>query len=191
MSVQQHFVFQNLEAISDEVAGPEQAELFSTAKANLGLVPNMYRSMANSPALLRSYLKSYSEFREHSKLSPIEQEVVFLAISKDNGCQYCLAAHSMIADKVAQMPAALLSALRSGEAIDDSKLSALRDLTIELNQSRGRPSEAVVAKAFAEGYEEEVVLAILVAISAKTLSNYSNHLFANKLDDAFMDYSLG
>lgn len=184
------YTFTTIGPISDSTANHEQQDLFNAAQAALGLVPNMYRSMANAPSLLRSYLKSYTEFREHSGFTPIEQELVFLSLSKDNGCHYCLAAHSMIAIKVANMPKELLDALREAKPISDPKLDALRELSLELNRERGRPNSAVVQKALDEGYSEKALLAILNAISAKTISNYSNHLFANTLDDAFKEFEV-
>src|SRR5260370_6599777 len=74
------------------------------AKAQVGFIPNMYAGMANSPGLLESYLDGYAAFRTHSGFTPAEQAVVFLTISRENGCDYCMAAHSMIADKASKVP---------------------------------------------------------------------------------------
>lgn len=58
-----------------------------------------------------------------------QQEVVFLAVSKTNGCNYCTAAHNMIADKMSGVPAPVLQAIRSHQPIPDMKLAALFDAT--------------------------------------------------------------
>lgn len=155
------------------------------AKAQLGFIPNMYAGMANSPGLLETYLDGYDRFRKNSGFSPAEQEVVFLTISRGNGCDYCMAAHSMIADQMSKVPPAVTAAIREGRAIPDSKLAALSGFTDILLATRGLPSKADVAAFLGAGYQERHVLEIILAIAVKTLSNYSNHLFHTPLDEMF------
>lgn len=131
---------------------PDDAALDETQLASieptreaLGFVPNMYRAMLNQPALLTSYLHGYHLFRTATNFGPVEQEVVFLAISSDNGCNYCTAAHSMVADKVSGVPAEVLSAIREGTEIPDARLAALYATSTAVSAERGRPSDATVA----------------------------------------------
>ncbi|MDE2593517.1 MAG: carboxymuconolactone decarboxylase family protein, partial [Burkholderiales bacterium] len=63
--------------------------------------------------------------RIQSGFTPAEQEVVFLAVSQTNGCTYCMAAHSMLADKKSGVPKDVLQAIRAGQPIPDSKLASL------------------------------------------------------------------
>ena len=74
--------------------------MLDKALKQVGFIPNMYANMAHAPAVLNTYLTGYDLFRKESGLSSAEQEVVFLAVSKTNGCTYCTAAHSMIAEKM-------------------------------------------------------------------------------------------
>ena len=76
-----------------------QKDILDKAVKAVGFLPNMYANMVNAPAVLSTYLHGYGLFRNESGLKPAEQEVVFLAVSQVNGCTYCTAAHSMIADK--------------------------------------------------------------------------------------------
>ncbi len=76
----------------------DAAERLADAPAATGMVPNMYGVMANSPGLLATYLDGYQRFRIGSGFTPAEQETVFLTISGYNACDYCMAAHSFIAD---------------------------------------------------------------------------------------------
>lgn len=183
-----NYRFTELTAVTDAAADVDQAGLFKDSQAALGFVPNMYRTMANSPALLRTYSKSYEEFRVHSGLTAAEQEVIFLALSKDNGCDYCLAAHSTLAANISGVPADVLSAIRADTTIADVKLQALYEMAIELNQSRGLPDPKIVKNFFNTGYQESTLLSLLLAISIKVISNYSNHLFDTPLDAAFAQY---
>ncbi len=67
--------------------------------------------------------------RKKSGFNPVEQEVVFVTISVLNGCEYCTAAHSFIADKMSKVPAEVTDAIRNGEEIPDARLKALSQFT--------------------------------------------------------------
>lgn len=155
------------------------------AQAQVGFVPNMYGLMANSPGLLETYVDGYARFRRHSGFTPPEQEVVFLIISRYHGCGYCVAAHSMIADKISKTPPAVTRAIRDWGVIKDPKLDALAFFTESMVALRGRPSREDVEAFLAVGYQERHILEIILAIAVKTLSNFSNHLFHTPLDPMF------
>lgn len=159
------------------------------AKAQVGFIPNMYKGMANLPGLLDTYLHGYTAFRGEGGFTPAEQEVVLLAISIGNGCEYCVSAHSMIAAKVSKVSEGVLTALRDGSDIPDSKLAALAAFTETMLETRGLPTRADMAAFLAAGYSERHVLAIILALAVKTISNYSNHLFHTELDEAFTAFN--
>jgi uncharacterized peroxidase-related enzyme len=164
-------------------------EVLETAQAKLGFIPNLYANMANSPGALATYFSGYNSFREHSGFSPAEQEVVFLTISKENGCEYCFAAHSMIADKMSGVPFQAVQAIRDGQIIDDAKLAALSVFVRAVLLSRGHPVDAEVKEFLQAGFEEAQILEIVLAIAVKTISNYTNHLFNTSIDSAFASYA--
>lgn len=154
-----------------------------------GWLPNMYGNMANFPGLLQTYLDGYDRFRKASGFTPAEQEVVFLTVSRFNECTYCMAAHSFVADKVSRVPTEVTDALRADETIPDAKLEALAAFTRALLVGRGRPGVDDAAAFLAAGYEEGHMLEIILAISVKVLSNYTNRLFRTTVDDTFAERS--
>ncbi|MBB3232756.1 carboxymuconolactone decarboxylase family protein [Halomonas stenophila] len=170
---------------ADDKARP----LLEQAKEKLGFVPNMYAGMAKVPGVLDTYLHGYQLFRENSGFSPAEQEVVLLTISRLNGCEYCMSAHSMLADKVSQVPEAAIQALREDREIPDARLSALSRFTRVMFETRGNPSKAEASAFLDAGFEERHMLQVVLALAVKTLSNYSNHLNHPELDEAFGDYA--
>ncbi len=105
-----------------------------------GMLPNLFRKMAESPALLESYWQLNQIFAG-SSLNPVEQQVVLLSVSVANRCGYCVGAHSALADMTG-VPAEVTEALRSGEPIADSRLEALRHFTRTLVEQRGWAPEA-------------------------------------------------
>ena len=159
------------------------------AQSALGFVPGMYARMANLPALLDTYVHGYDLFRAQSGLSPAEQEVVLLVVSRENGCEYCMAAHSMIGAKMTKVPAATLEAIRSGGPVPDARLAALAAFTRTMVDKRGNPSPADVDAFLAAGFTEHHVLAVVLAISVKIISNYANHLFHTPVDPAFASFA--
>ena len=142
-------------------AEPAVEELLQQAKSKLGFVPNMYANMANAPSLLKSYLFGYERFREESLFSPVEQEVLFLTISRDNSCHYCVAAHSAIADMASGVPEEVTNAIRDDMDIPDAKLNALHTFTRTMLTTRGRPSERDVKGFLDAGYSERHVLEVI------------------------------
>lgn len=174
-----------LEPRTIDNAEPKARELLQGAKAKLGRIPNMYAGMANSAGLFSTYLHGYQQFREDSGFNSVEQEVVLLTISRENDCHYCVAAHSVLADKMSGVPAEVTDAIRDGKPVPDQKLAALSDFTRAMLQSHGFPGRDDVERFLAAGYSERQILEIVLAISVKTISNYANHLFQTPVDDMF------
>ncbi|AJY27060.1 alkylhydroperoxidase AhpD family core domain protein (plasmid) [Burkholderia thailandensis 34] len=178
----------SLPLVSADTAQERAKEVLNTALQQVGFIPNMYAGMANFPAVLDTYLHGYKLFRTESSLTPAEQELVFLAISRANECTYCMAAHSMIATAVSKTPADVVQAIRLDGPIDNPKLAALAEFTRMMVMSRGRPSPEQLRAFIEAGYTERTVLEIILAIAVKTLSNYSNHVFHTEVDQKFMAF---
>ncbi len=112
---------------------------------------------------------------------------MFLTISRENGCQYCVAAHSYLADKASGVPREVTDAIRNGDPIPDRKLSALSEFTRVLLAKRGWADRSDIDQFVAAGYREEQVLEVVLAVAVKTLSNWSKNLFATPVDSMFAD----
>lgn len=179
----------SLDGVNPKTATGRTKEMFDQTQAAIGFVPNMYENMAKIPALLDTYLLGYQQFREQGGFTPPEQEVVFLTISRLNSCEYCMSAHSMIGDKMTHVPADVLKAIRTDDDIPDAKLAALASFTTTMVETKGNPKPSDIAAFRDAGYEDRHILAIILALSVKVISNYSNHLFATELDAAFDGYN--
>jgi uncharacterized peroxidase-related enzyme len=168
-----------------EDPNPAVSTPLKAAQAAMGMVPNMHAAMVNLPALLETYNHGYAKFRTEAGFTPVEQEVVFLAISRFNGCHYCVAAHSFVGDKMSKVPTDVTDAIRDGNPVPDAKLEALRAFAHQMTESRGNPSPEQAKVFLAAGYTNEHILAIILAISVKVISNYTNHIFHTELDPGF------
>lgn len=175
----------NLPLQTADTATGDAPEGLRQAQQAMGFVPNMYAAMANSPAVFAGYNAGYARFRAESGFTPVEQEVVFLVISRGNGCAYCMSAHSFVADAMSKVPTDVTDAIRAGQPINDAKLQALATFTQVMFDSRGKPSKAEAQAFLDAGYTERQMLEVILAIAVKTFSNYTNHLFHTPLDEAF------
>jgi uncharacterized peroxidase-related enzyme len=162
--------------------GPSRP-ILEEAEKSLGFVPNLYGMLAESPALLKGYTTLSSIF-EGGTLSPTERQVVLLSTSYQNGCDYCMAAHTAIAG-MQKVPESVVSALREGRPIEDPKLRALQSFTHRLVERRGWVPEGEVKGFLDAGYSTEHVLEVVLGVGLKTLSNYANHLAKTPLDSQF------
>ncbi|WP_018139167.1 MULTISPECIES: carboxymuconolactone decarboxylase family protein [unclassified Thioalkalivibrio] len=160
-------------------------EAFERSGKVLGLVPNLIRVMASSPAAASAYL-DLTERLSQSSLSPEEQSVALLTISRFHECHYCMAAHSMTG-RMAGLPDAVVDALREDQPVPDQRLEALRRFVVAVLEHRGAVPDAELEAFRRAGFDEAAILDVILAVALKTLSNYTNHLAATPLDDVMQD----
>ena len=174
-----------LPLVESSNATPRQQEALDAVKQRYGVVPNTYRAMANEPALVDTYLFGMAKLLKESGFTAAELDVVFLTISYENACDYCVAAHSFTADTQSKLNPEVTNALREGRPVSDPRLKALSDLTRSVLLSRGRPQAEDVEAFLSAGYAERQVLDLVLAIALKTISNYTNHVFETPIDAMF------
>lgn len=166
-----------------ETAPEGSKALLDFANQNFGFIPNLFRGMAESPALLKGYLDLFTAFAK-TRLSETERQIILMTSNRLNGCTYCMAAHTTIS-RGANVPEDVIAALRTGTPIADNKLEALRQFSVVMVESRGWPSEAQIETLFSAGYSHETVLDVILGTALKMMSNYTNHIVKTTLDDAF------
>ncbi len=174
-----------LEPKTVETASALSSELLKTSKKRAGMIANMYATMANNDALLDAYIYSYESFRKNAGFTPQEQEVIFLSMNYENNCEYCMAAHSIIADRISKVPKEITDAIRDNTEIRDSKLKALSEFSKIIIEKRGFPAQEDINRFLNAGYTKNHILGIISAAAVKTMSNYTNHIFDIPVDKAF------
>jgi len=171
--------------ITLENAGNNVKPILEKAKQRIGYIPNIYGMMANSASLLEAYTLGDESFRKKSLFTNSEKEIIYLTISKENACTYCVAVHSTLADTMSKVPFAITDAIREGRQAPDIKYAALINFTRTMVVSRGQPSNQDIENFISAGYSEFHILDIIHAIAIKTISNYSNYLFQTPVDNMF------
>ncbi len=158
--------------------------VFDQVKQAYGFIPNLYGIFANSPVALHTYLNVLDLLAKHSALDAQEQQLVMLAVSAENRCDYCVAAHSAVA-AMAKVPADQIQAVRENKALSDAKRTALVRFARKTIEHRGWTPATDIEAFLAAGYTQQHVLDILSIAAIKTLSNYTNHLANTPIDAAF------
>jgi len=148
-----------------------------------GFIPNLMGVFAESPAAIEGY-GTFSGILEKSDLSPTEIQIILMTNNRINGCTYCMAAHSTIS-QMQEVPSDVIDALRSGSALADAKLEALRTFAVKVNENRGHLEPAEIEAFLAAGYTKGNVLEVIMGTALKLMSNYTNHVAKTPVDDAF------
>jgi uncharacterized peroxidase-related enzyme len=167
----------------------------SGAKATLGKViqawgflPNLGAVIAESPAALELLWVGYAALTSKGTLTAAEQQLIAVAASRENRCEYCVAAHSTMA-LGAKLAPDVLRAVRGGQAIKDRRLEALRLVAERLVRQRGA-LRATDKQEFADaGYTAGQLLEVIGWVAIKTLTNYVNHIAQTPVDPQWMSQS--
>ena len=62
-------------------------------------VPNFWKSLANNPETLERTWTSLKQVMKKGALDPVVKELIYVAVSITNGCEYCIKSHSAAAKK--------------------------------------------------------------------------------------------
>ncbi|MDP5199334.1 MULTISPECIES: carboxymuconolactone decarboxylase family protein [Flavobacterium] len=169
-----------LTALNPEEVTGKTKDLFNAVQAKLGVVPNMMRTMGNSPAVLEGYL-GLSGALSHGKLSAKTGELIALAVSESNSCDYCLAAHTFIGEKLVKADPAVLHAARTGNSTD-AKTEAILQLAKTLISKNGLVNDEDVNKAKNAGVSDAEIAETVAHTALNVLTNYFNNLANTEID---------
>jgi AhpD family alkylhydroperoxidase len=167
----------NLNLVGDDV--PATHASFEGARKQLGLVPNLFRVIANSPAGLQGYL-GLSGALGRGVLPAALRERIALLIAETNGCDYCLSAHSAIGAG-AGLSLAAIEAARLGEA-ETAKDQAALSLARAVLAGQGRGTTAELATARGAGWDDAAIVEILLHVALNVLTNSVNNLAGTPID---------
>jgi uncharacterized peroxidase-related enzyme len=151
----------------DQVSPANQAR-FDQLKKGLGMVPNLYATLAHSEHALGNYLAFQGG---KSSLSAKARELINLVVSQVNSCEYCLAAHTVIGKMIGFSDAQVIE-IRRGRASFDARLDALARLARNIASERGHADPALVQAFFDAGWTEGNLVDAIVVIGDKTVTNY-------------------
>lgn len=175
----------------DQQSAPAASQpLVAKVLANNGFLPHLIGTLAHAPVALETYL-TVSEINSRASLSLSERELVQITAARLNGCDFCVAGHSALALKKAQLPRDLVLKLQRGEATGEARLDALQAFTQAVIEQRGAVADAALQAFLAQGFGPQQVLEVLLGVSLATLCNYANVLAGNEINPELQPFAPG
>ncbi len=172
-------MMQRIPAIHPHAASGKAKDLLDGVKAKIGMVPNVYKLLAHSPAGLEGVLQFYAALSSGS-LDALTRERIALAIANVNGCDYCNAAHTALA-KSLKLSAEEIEANRQGHSSDPRAEVAVA-FARKVAVTRADVSEADVQALHKAGYSEAQIVEIVLNVAYNVITNYVNEAFKTEID---------
>jgi len=144
-----------------------------------GVVPNMFRAVANSPAALQSMWGSFGALGNGS-ITPQLGEKIAVAVADRNRCEYCLAAHTALGRK-AGATAEEMAAAQAGLS-NEPKTAAALAFALKVVDARGQVADTDVARLREAGFSDEEIVEILAHVALNLFTNYVNVVFNVPVD---------
>lgn len=160
-----------------EQVSPENQINFDNLKKALGMVPNLYATIALSTHGLSRYLAFQGA---KTSLSNREKEAVNLVVSQVNGCRYCQSAHTVLGELNGLSKEEILL-IRAGSSTNN-KLNALVVLAKSITEKKGRVKNQELEEFYAAGYNNENLVDLILQISDKIAMNYLHNLTEIPID---------
>ena len=154
--------------IENDTATPEQKELLDAIQAKLGMVPNFLKIFAHSPVALRAFLGLHGVATDGS-LDALTRERIALAMAQQNGCEYCVSAHTAIGRKTG-LSAAEMAAARAGTS-DDAQAAVAVKFARSLMDNRGEISTLELAEMRGAGYSDADIVEVITHVGMNFLTN--------------------
>ena len=172
----------------DQSSAPEESkQLLEKVKASSGMIPGLYAVLAESPEALKAYVELGKIFSQ-SSLSDEEKTVVWQTINVEHECKFCVPAHTLVA-KLMKVDETITNALRDKTPLPNEKLEMLREFTLILVRNRGKATEEEVSVFLEAGFTRKNILEVIVGISQKVLSNYTNYIADTPLNKEFQPFA--
>jgi uncharacterized peroxidase-related enzyme len=165
--------------IDPERASEKTKRLLGRVRTKLGLIPNLFRVLANAPVALEGYL-NFSEALAGGALDNKMREQIALAVAESNLCPYCRSAHAFLGEKAGLSSEEIADAIRARAA--DRRADAVLKLARIIIVQRGEVSDSDLQRARAAGLTDGELVETVANIALNIFTNYINHVARTAID---------
>ncbi|AZN96467.1 carboxymuconolactone decarboxylase family protein [Mesorhizobium sp. M9A.F.Ca.ET.002.03.1.2] len=165
---------------SIEAAPAASQPMLHAVEKQLGVVPNLFRLISNSPAALEGYL-SLSGALAKGRLPAPTRERIALAVAEINGCSYCLSAHTYLGKNLAKLDDAEMVANRGGGSNDPKAAAAVR-FAAKIARDRGHIDDEDLSAVRLAGYDDAQIIEIVQHVALNVWTNYINEVARTEID---------
>lgn len=170
---------QRIPIVNTSNAPAKTQSLLEAVNKQMGGVPNILATMAQSGAALEGYL-GFAGARAKASLAPVLREQIALAVAGANACDYCASVHTALgqraglaADETRRNLAAQSSELKVASLLSFARL---------IVRARGRISDSDLSAFRAAGYDEEALVEVVAHVALNIFTNYFNHIAGTEID---------
>lgn len=157
-----------IKVVDPQSATGETRELLDAVHQQLGAVPNFIRALANSPKALAAFLGLYGPMGA-ATLDKATQERIALVVAEENGCRYCVSAHTAIGRHAGLSSEEMLLNRQGGSG--DAKAAAAVAFAKALNEHRGEVTTAEFDAVRAAGFSDGEIVEIIAAVALNVFTN--------------------
>jgi uncharacterized peroxidase-related enzyme len=157
-----------INVVDPKTATGKAKELLDGVQQQLGIVPNFIRALANSPHALSAFLGLYGPLGG-AALDKATQERIALVVAEENGCQYCVSAHTAIGRKTGLSNEEMLLN-RQGES-GNAKAAAAVAFAKALNEHRGEVTNLEFEAARAAGFSDGEIVELIAVVALNVFTN--------------------
>jgi len=170
---------QTLQPIDPAGATGKTKQIFDHLQKNLGMVPNLMRTLANSSAALNAYI-TFNNALAEAELPAGVREQIAIAVASINACDYCLSAHTALG-KLAGLSEVDLEAARSAKAAD-TRTAAILQFAAAVVRNRGHVASSQIAELRNQGVSDAALAEIVATVALNIFTNYFNHVAGTEID---------
>lgn len=153
--------------------------ILDAVEKQLGVVPNMFRLIASSPAALQGYTANNAALTR--TLDVKTRERIALAVAQVNGCDYCLSAHSYLGMNMAKISTEEIALNRMGRSGDPKADAAVRFAT-NVVRDRGRVGDADIEAVRKAGFSDGQIVEIIAVAAENIFTNLLNVVAGTDID---------
>lgn len=157
----------------------DSAPILDAVEKQLGVVPNMFRLIASSPAVLQGYTANNAALA--GTLDVKTRERIALAVAQVNGCDYCLSAHSYLGLNLARISEEEIALNRMGRSGDPNADAAVR-FAVNIVRDRGRVGDADIASVRQAGFSDGQIVEIIAVAAENVFTNLLNLVAGTDID---------
>ena len=152
-----------------------------------GMVPNIAGAIAGSPKLINGLVGVFQQAHGGS-FTEAQVQTLLLTNAVTNGCAWAVAFHSALARKEG-LSEEDVQAIRARRLPGDRALAALSHLSRTLIDKRGRLDDQDVAQFTEAGFDQALVLEVILVVAASTMTNYAGSVAQPPLESMFQEYA--
>ena len=168
-----------LNTVNPATAEGETKTLLEAVRGAFGVVPNLFRVTANSPAALEGLLNLNGALGKGTFDAKLRERIA-LAVAEANGCAYCLSAHCALGQG-AGLTQQDIDAARLAQAPDD-RVSAILRFARQIVDERGAIPVATLQEAKSAGVSDAEIIEAIANVVLNIFTNYVNHVANTDID---------